>query len=65
MRKNGPIRIPGLRKISRVKTLGEGAARWNRTSAQRVSRDGDSFWIVAGDVMGLPREPRPSRIRNE
>jgi hypothetical protein len=44
------------------KSLEQRRLRWNQTSAQRVARNGDSFWIIAGDVIGLPR---PSRIRKE
>ena len=47
------------------KSLEQRRLRWNQTSAQRVARNGDSFWIIAGDVIGLPRLPRPSRIRKE
>ena len=47
------------------KSLERARLLWNQTSAQRVSRDGDSFWIIAGDVSSPPRLPRPSRIRKE
>jgi len=41
------------------KSLENRRLRWNETSAQRVARDADGFWIIAGDVTAIPR---PSRI---
>jgi hypothetical protein len=47
------------------KSLEKGWLRWNQTGTQRVARNGDSFWIIAGDVIGVQRPSRIPKILSE
>ena len=47
------------------KSLENRRLRWNQTSAQRVARDGDGFWIISGDVTAIPRPSRIPKVLSE